>query len=78
MAYVVITKEDEELIFSTKPEFYEGEWREKDGDELVYDDYADFSAGIHWEDRFLYGIELPKGTIEKLVGKIPINTPTHV
>lgn len=71
MAYLAVDRNNQELMFDGKPIYdrIEDCWVEDDGDELVYNDYADFSAGVHWEDKVFYGIELPKGTIEKILGK---------
>lgn len=71
MAFVAVSRDGHELIFDDKPEYdrIEDCWRTNDGEEIVYNDFADFSAGVHREDRFFYGIELPKGTIKKMIGK---------
>lgn len=71
MAYLAISRDNRELMFNESPEYdrIDDCWRQSDGEEIVYNDYADFSAGIHREDKFFYGIELPKGTIRKLIDR---------
>lgn len=71
MAFVAISRDNQELIFDKKPEYDREEdcWRTTEGDILVYEDYADFSAGTKWEENFFYGIDLPKGSIRKLIGR---------
>ncbi len=71
MAFVAISRDNRELIFDDKPEYDRVEdcWRTPKEDILVYTDYADFSAGVKWEEDFFYGIELPKGSIRKLIGR---------
>ena len=71
MAFVVKTRGNRELIFDDKPEYdrIDDCWRQSDGEEVVYNDYADFSAGVHREDKYFYGIDLPKGSIRKLIGR---------
>lgn len=61
MAYVVLSRNNQELMFDDKPEYDRVDdcWKEPDGEEVVYDDYADFSAGVHREDKFFYGINFP-------------------
>lgn len=71
MAFVVVDRSGKELMFNKRPEYDRNEdcWQQPDGDELVYRDYADFDLGVICQDRYFYGIELPKGTIAKLIGR---------
>lgn len=71
MAYLAVSRDNREIMFNEKPEYdrIEDCWKENDGEEIVWNDYYDFDAGVHREDRFFYGIELPSGTIKKIIGK---------
>lgn len=71
MAYLAVSRDNREIMFNEKPEYdrIEDCWKENYGEEIVWNDYADFDAGVHIEDRFFYGIEIPSGTIKKIIGK---------
>lgn len=73
MAWLAVNRNGEELVFNDLPTYdrVEDTWKVNcTREELVYDDPHDFSAGHHCEevDDSDYGITLPKGTIEKIIG----------
>lgn len=73
MAWLVVNRNGEELIFNDQPIYdrVEDTWKVLGvRSELVYDDPCDYSAGVHTEDvnDDDYGVTLPKGTIEKIIG----------
>lgn len=71
MSFVVVDRKGKELIFDSCPEYdrYDDCWVQLVGQELVYIDYADFDSGVECQDKYFYGIELPQGTIEKIIGR---------
>lgn len=73
MAFVAVNRDGEELIFNSKPVYdrVEDTWKVLGiKEELVYNDPHDHSAGVHSEivNNDDYGVTLPKGTIEKIIG----------
>lgn len=73
MAFLAVNRNGEELIFNDQPIYdrVEDTWKVLGvRSELVYDDPHDFSAGTHEENvnDDDYGVTLPKGTIEKIIG----------
>ena len=73
MAFLVVNRNGEELIFNNQPIYdrVEDTWKVlRVRPELVHDDPHDYSAGAHTEDVSDddYGVTLPEGTIEKIIG----------
>lgn len=73
MAFLAVNRSGEELVFNDLPTYDRAEdtWKVNGTrEELVYDDPYDFSAGHHWEELndSDYGVTLPEGTIEKIIG----------
>ena len=74
MAWLVVNRVNEELVFNECPTYdrVEDIWKiPNEREELVYDDNYDYSAGSHWEtvEDADYGVKLPKGTIKKIIGR---------
>lgn len=73
MAWLAVNRDGEELIFNNLPTYdrVEDSWKVLGiREELVYDDPHDYSAGVHTKavNDDDYGVTLPKGTIEKIIG----------
>ena len=73
MAWLAVNRDGEELIFNNLPTYdrVEDSWKVLGiREELVYDDPHDYSVGVHSEtvSDDDYGVTLPKGTIEKIIG----------
>lgn len=73
MAFLAVNRDGEELIFNNQPIYdrVEDTWKVLGvREEIVYDDPHDYSAGVHSEtvSDDDYGVTLPKGTIEKIIG----------
>lgn len=73
MAYLAVNRDGEELIFNECPIYdrVEDTWKvpiTRWG--IVYDDPDNYDAGVHEEEirDDDYGITLPEGTIELLIG----------
>lgn len=73
MAFLAVNRNEEELIFNEEPIYdrVEDTWKVlRVRSELVYDDPHDYSSGTHEEtvNDDDYGITLPEGTIERIIG----------
>lgn len=73
MAYLAVNRDGEELVFNDYPIYdrVEDTWKiPMLRWELVYDDPDDHSAGVHKAEvrDDDYGVTLPNGTIERIIG----------
>lgn len=85
MAFLAVNRDGEELIFNDLPTYdrVEDTWKVLETrSEIVYNDPYDFSAGVHEEtvNNDDYGVTMPKGTIDKIIGRTLsiINDPVEI
>ena len=72
MAWVAITRKGNEVLFDDQPKYNRIRdcWEEDTGiSEIEYIDSEDCTSGYTSSEYMSRGIELPKGSIKKLIGK---------